>query len=135
MKTRVLQPSGTKGGLVKSATGGIGRGQITQGPAGYMKNLGPYHKIKRIPFKGFSERSNIKLNLKKITSATLKRISSTDFDKPGLFQDLDEQGCTRMNQNQLQLYQSRKSSKTEKVQNSRDILISKAFDDKLSIEN
>lgn len=45
--------------------------QITQGPAGYIKNLGLYHKIKRKTLKGFNERSSIKLNLEKITSATL----------------------------------------------------------------
>lgn len=83
MKTHVLQAPGTKGELVKSAIGGISRKQITQGPEGFIKNLGLYQKIKRKPFKFFNDGSNIKLYFEKITSATLYRIR--DLDEPGLF--------------------------------------------------
>ena len=55
----------------ESVTEGIGRGQITWSPAGYIKNLGLYHKLKRKPFKSFSDGSDIKLYFEKMISVIL----------------------------------------------------------------
>lgn len=86
----MLQPPRTEIDLVKIALGRIDRGQVTQGPAGYIKNLDLYHKIKRNPFKGFNDESNIKLYFQKVTSAIWYRIILRDLDERGLLQDWNE---------------------------------------------